>query len=379
MAAEMHSRMTDMHSRWNVYILSGIFLASTALTVAVASAMTTGKSTSVTSSTSNLLPLGDNKYVTSGPKRGYIYLCNVHKDNFGAFQDGPWIQGSFWNPTKKPAVSGHVPWPSASMTISTKGSSRIITTNDLPSHTTGTYPIASTDDAYQYDHNPNSIKVQKTSVTLPLNPTVATSAHCMGGEVGIALTGVPIFNGFDATLRDAVAHELQDDHNGHPQEAGEYHYHNISDAVVQALTSKTTKGPPLIGYAYDGFGIFGPVENGKTLTNADLDECHGHTSTVMWNGKMQKVYHYNVTKEFPYTVGCFKGTPVQTGPSAGAKTGSTNTQNSQNPMGGPPQQAIDACSGKSSGSNCQFSDSHGSHNGTCVSPPGMPQACAPNR
>jgi len=51
-----------------------------------------------------------------------------------------------------------------------------------------------------------------------------------------------------------------------------------------------------------------------TLTNADLDECHGHTSEIVWDGVAQQMYHYNATAEYPYTVGCFKGTPVNVPP-----------------------------------------------------------------
>ncbi|MFN8426725.1 MAG: hypothetical protein U0X87_10785 [Anaerolineales bacterium] len=36
-----------------------------------------------------------------------------------------------------------------------------------------------------------------------------------------------------------------------------------------------------MGYAFDGFGIFGYYgEDGSELTNADLDECHGHTHVI---------------------------------------------------------------------------------------------------
>lgn len=37
------------------------------------------------------VPLGNYKYVTDGPKKGYVYLCNARKDNFGAQNEGPWI------------------------------------------------------------------------------------------------------------------------------------------------------------------------------------------------------------------------------------------------------------------------------------------------
>ena len=66
----------------------------------------------------------------------------------------------------------------------------------------------------------------------------------------------------------------------------------------------------LVGYALDGFGIYSASEGGKTLTNKDLDGCHGHTGTVMWDGKPTDIYHYHLTTEYPYTLGCYRGTQV---------------------------------------------------------------------
>jgi hypothetical protein len=61
----------------------------------------------------------------------------------------------------------------------------------------------------------------------------------------------------------------------------------------------------------DGFGIYGPRgEGGKRLSNADLDVCHGHSHTVLWDGQMVTMYHYHFTDEYPYTIGCFKGQPT---------------------------------------------------------------------
>ncbi|HTM69109.1 MAG TPA: YHYH protein, partial [Candidatus Binatia bacterium] len=125
-----------------------------------------------------------------------------------------------------------------------------------------------------------------------------------------SVTGVPIFNGFDAGGRDAVAHELQDGCGGHPQSSGIYHYHGGSGCVA-------TGDSELFGYAFDGFGIFSNLEDGRSLTNADLDECHGHSHEITWNGERPTLYHYHLTKEFPYTVGCFKGTKYVTAPLGG--------------------------------------------------------------
>ena len=66
----------------------------------------------------------------------------------------------------------------------------------------------------------------------------------------------------------------------------------------------------LVGYAADGFGIFGMTENGVAVTNDELDVCHGHTHAIMWDGVQLSQYHYHVNDEFPYTLGCFRGTPT---------------------------------------------------------------------
>ena len=102
----------------------------------------------------------------------------------------------------------------------------------------------------------------------------------------------------------------------------------------------------LVGYALDGFGIYGDKgAGGKHLSNADLDECHGHVETVIWDGKPQRIYHYHLTDEYPYTLGCFKGTPAATArqqaqPGQGLNAALDRPQAGGNgtarPQGGPP-------------------------------------------
>jgi len=112
---------------------------------------------------------------------------------------------------------------------------------------------------------------------------------------------------------------MQDSCEGHPNFA-EYHYHAGSACVVGSDTNAGPNSAVLFGYAFDGFGIYVERDSkGDMLTNADLDACHGRTSKVMWNGKMQRIYHYVVTQEFPYLLGCFTGT--NTVPSAAGPQG----------------------------------------------------------
>lgn len=257
------------------------------------------------------LPLGD-YHLSQAPSRGDIWSCQASfTGGGGATGATPWIRSNgTWDQTAKPVVQGTVSWPAATFSITLTGTTRVVSGNGLPiGFTTGVYPIQMSDPAYQYDKNPNSIGAHTISYTLPANPTMAATSSCVPmGMIGVALDGVPIFNGLDAGGRDAVAHELQDHCGGHPQQQGVYHYHSISDCLPGANSSD------LIGYANDGFGIYGPLDSsGKELTNADLDECHGTTSPVQWDGQTVNMYHYVATRAYPYTVSCFRGTPVKVG------------------------------------------------------------------
>lgn len=253
------------------------------------------------------LPLGDGKF-SSSPKVGFVFSCNTKfRPGIGAFSDGAWIKsdGTF-DATAKAVVDGNVNWKNHKFEMTLETDSRKITGNNLPNHVTGTFPIATTDDAFAYDRNPNRITEQRLGFNLPASPKIAARASCLGmGPVGVLLSGSWLFNALDEGGRDAVAHETQDACEGHPEQRGAYHYHGVSGCVLKQIG-----GSGLVGYALDGFGIFGlKNENGKPLTNADLDQCHGHSGEILWNGKKVLMYHYHATLEFPYTIGCFKGIP----------------------------------------------------------------------
>jgi hypothetical protein len=248
-----------------------------------------------------VLPVGDG-HVGSSPARGSVDACPLPSLPGGGGAQGatPWIHGTTWDPAAKPAVQGAVHWPGASFSVAVAGASRIIRTNSLPvGAATGVFPISPSDPAYAYDRNPNSIRAVPSVWTLPVSPRVAARASCLPfGPIGVTTNGVELYNALDAQKRDAVAHEEQDACGGHPGPNGGYHYHAASPCL-------RTSGPStLVGYALDGFGIY--VER-PTPTDAVLDACHGRTSTVLWNGKQTRIYHYVATAEYPYTLGCFRG------------------------------------------------------------------------
>ncbi len=261
------------------------------------------------------LPLGDNRYSTAAPAVGTVYVCSVPSGGGGADGAAPWINtaASTWDALTKTVVEGSVSWSgSFSATTSSDGSALDVLGNGLPiaPATTGTFPIASTDPAYAYDENPNHIAAQTIDYALPDNPAAAATPGCVGsGRIGVAVNGVSIYDALDALGHDAVAHEEQDACHGHPDPSSTYHYHGWLQVCV-GDSGSTTQNSSLLGYALDGYGVYGPWYDGKVLTTADLDECHGTTSVVMWHGAPTSIYHYVSTYDFPYTIGCYHGTAV---------------------------------------------------------------------
>jgi hypothetical protein len=257
-----------------------------------------------------ILPVGDNLYTTDAAKTGNIFACSGYASNLksssgGAGRRGPWFVGTTeYDLNKKLHVQGNVMWQ-AQFSNKVSGNTRTIITNDLPDHPTGVFPISAADPAYAYDRNPNSIKGQTFTYSLNASPAYGNPT-CIGGQVGIMLTGVALFSGFDAGGRDAGAWEVQDSCDGHPEVTGTYHYHTLSSCI------KDTGVKTVIGFALDGFPITGPKVGDKDfLTSSDLDECHGLTSQVVLDGKNVTTYHYVMTQDFPYSVSCYRGTAIQ--------------------------------------------------------------------
>ena len=259
------------------------------------------------------LPVGDD-LIADAPTPGELYLCEGFGDpNAGGAQaQGPWFNGDgTFDLTAKAFVKGEVGWDEATFTTEVQGEERRLAGNNLPvDHTTGEFPVAADDPAAEFDQNPSSIVANEYDITVPADPTEAAEPTCVGGEVGFLLSGVILNSPVDARAFDAVAWESQDHCVGHPNVVG-YHYHSISPCVPDEGTGHSD----LVGYAFDGFGIYGHRgEGGEVVTNEDLDECHGHTHEVEWDGETVERYHYHATWEFPYAVGCFMGTNGQQGP-----------------------------------------------------------------
>ena len=163
------------------------------------------------------------------------------------------------------------------------------TTTDLPNHTSPywstSHPLYEPYNGINsnWNQNPNTIGEQNITFTMTLTPEEATNKSATPlGPIGISRNGIVFFNQYAGPNNQPLTNEINsfDQWLGHP--AGtQYHYH------IELLS--------------DGFPVYGPEENGTTVTNEDLDEFHGHTSVT--SDFPDGIYHYHITNEDPYLNG----------------------------------------------------------------------------
>jgi hypothetical protein len=253
------------------------------------------------------LRLGDSHLSTSAPGIGKLYSC------VGANPSAPgsvrsritWIDdaNSSWNLLRKPflpARTGTV--TPGTITVTELSGTRSILASNLPVDAKiGNWPMTGYAVLSAIDGNPGNPAARSVSFTLPMAPTVATSPGCVSlGAIGVTLNGVVLYNAADARGNDAAAHEIVDVYGGHPAMT-DYHYHFVPERLDQARMADGHSG--IIGYIRDGYPLYGyKGVGGVEITNADLDICHGHSHGTLG-------YHYHATIEYPYTIGCYRGTP----------------------------------------------------------------------
>lgn len=242
--------------------------------------------------------------------------------------------------------------------VSDDKSECVITANDIPNYDFNdetahwAEPIATQDIAFTIPRNPN-LASKKTELSMMfynaimLNGVVLDELAngCYRPDDSAADKDGNVANGCGPTVDwrlDPMGKVKfgTDSHNGHTQPGGLYHYHGNPNALFDP--EETDKGSPVIGFAADGFPIYGPhyidaktgtmlmaksgytLKNGKRPTGSSspggsydgtyiqdyeftnsgtLDECNGMTV----NGQ----YGYYVTDSYPYVMGCFSGTPHQ--------------------------------------------------------------------
>ncbi len=253
------------------------------------------------------------------------------------------------------------------VTVTVNGDGRTIASNALPNHETGQFPNAG---------NPNTISEQAKTWTYTTTPTYVGTPSIVR-EPGVALNGVKFEPDTAERVNCATGEQyriegLQDTfdlgmdfNNAHVQPTGEYHYHGVSDLLVEAYDND--EDLVLVGFAADGFLMYysksGSYESSYVLstevrtgtdctyrdnavevagTTADgtyasdwvyvdglgeLDQCNG---TIV-----DGTYAYIVTEEYPFVPRCLMGEAASATSGPGGAGGAEPTQGGQGAAGGP--------------------------------------------
>ena len=260
------------------------------------------------------------------------------------------------------------------VTVIVDGSIRIIDSNALPDHATGDFPNIG---------NPNTISEQDVSYEFTIEPIYTGSATGVS-VTGVAVNGVKFEPGTAETVTCATGETFRveafqdiynlgfDFNNAHVQPTGEYHYHGVSQLLVEAYEDGDDL--VLVGFAADGFLMYysksGTYESGYELTTADrtgtdcvlslppgkavdiggtspdgtytsdwvynersggLDSCNGIT--------IGDEYLYVITDEYPYVGRCLNG-EVSVG--TGRPGGNPGAGGPGDGPGGPPDLTVAA-------------------------------------
>ncbi len=191
--------------------------------------------------------------------------------------------------------------------ISLDGDYVVITCNGLPDHKTPYYLDTEWESALyeayngtnsQFHLNPNRITQANLVFRIPLNPTEAGNKSTTPmGPIGVSLNGVPFYNQY-AAGGAALTGEINsfDQYNGHPMQMGGYHYH-----IEPTYLTQNSGRDALLGFLLDGYPVYGPIENGKQVSNGDLDAYHGHAHVTA--DFPDGIYHYHITDADPYLNG----------------------------------------------------------------------------
>ena len=182
-----------------------------------------------------------------------------------------------------------------------------VRTHNLPNHPTGSFP--------QRRGNPHFIRERADTFRLPLDPQPRAGATAMDpanasrglpmGPVGVAVNGVVFFNPFDADGEDA--HDLMDKCCGHPAPGDQYHYHKYPVCVRTPFADEGDRHSPVVGWALDGFPVYGPYE-GKGVMAMHLTGERALTAFNLHHDP-DRGWHYHVTPgRFPYIIGGYWGT-----------------------------------------------------------------------
>ena len=143
---------------------------------------------------------------------------------------------------------------------------------------------------------------------IKLKPTKAESLTSIDAALGVAVNGVPIYDyssqgeldlsHYNENV-DTVKLGQLDNCGGHAGRGDDYHYHAAPTCMIETMANR--KSNPIIGWAYDGYPIYGDDNpDGSKIEKDTLDDCNGQADDVFG-------YRYHTSEAPPYIVQCLVG------------------------------------------------------------------------
>lgn len=143
----------------------------------------------------------------------------------------------------------------SSVTCRAEGDQLIISSNGIPNHVIGLFPLSAATSLNNYNmpmrkDSPNLVSEQNYNWRIPRYPTskstvptenvVMNSSVLTLGPIAFAINGVPFFNIYNSMVEDAVSptsngFEVLDLCVGHAQQFGGYHYHAIPYCLINSI------------------------------------------------------------------------------------------------------------------------------------------------
>ncbi len=146
---------------------------------------------------------------------------------------------------------------------------------------------------------------------IPLAPMLGDTPVTRDSSLGVTVNGVPIFDytaGGEMSEADLHHHQTQHDTlltqqldvcGGHAGRGDDYHYHVKPVCMIEQMVNRDDD--PIIGWALDGFPIYGDDNpDGSAVAAGALDVCNGQPDDVYG-------YRYHTSEEAPYIVQCLMG------------------------------------------------------------------------
>lgn len=223
------------------------------------------------------------------------------------------VKGAKWNQTVKLTYSG---------------TSIIMQPDGIPNHPRDEYyAVPKSQDVVVPDATTAMVvkdptKAQSYKFTIPSKPKFSsTTTKTSLGSIGVMISGAVLYNpyegdnktpamanNFTITDENGITASFVDKCAGHPIPfQGAYHYHGLSSCVTVKV-DKVGKQSHVIGFALDGFPIYGDRDiKGKQLTAKNLDKCNGIYSATPEFPK--GIYHYVLlgTADVRSSIACFHG------------------------------------------------------------------------